>query len=100
MIIKNKKQKLREECYDVSYEFVKWLNVHLKQYLKDASKFVDLEWKKYEYEEKEYTQKEIIQKLIDITDYLTQNLHFNNDAEEKVNAMFELFYIVYWDMWW
>lgn len=69
-LFKTKKRKFEEECWNLNYELVKWLNFHLKFYIEEANKIVDLEWYKFKYKNKEYTQLELIEKLIKITDEL------------------------------
>ena len=42
MFFKSKKKKLKEECWSLDYSFIVWLNQHLKVYLQDAQKIVNL----------------------------------------------------------
>ena len=45
---------MQEECWNLGYEFVKWLNEHLKIYVEDKPKIVDLEYFKFDYKGKNY----------------------------------------------
>ena len=101
------KKKLRQECWNLDYEFIKWLNEHLKIYKDEASKVVDLEFKKYKYEKKnlEYSQLGIINRLIDLTEYLLMNYYNyqSMEAEAMIKAkdeMYDLLKLVHFDLWW
>lgn len=101
------KKKLSQECWNLDYELIKWLNEHLKIYKDEASKVVDLEFKKYEYEKKnlEYSQLGIIIRLIDLTDYLLVNYYNyqNMEVEAMIKAkdeMYDLLKLVHFDLWW
>lgn len=110
---KTKKQKISEECWNLDYELIKWLNEHLKVYLKDSIVAVDLEFYKFKYKNNEYTQLEIINKLIEVTDYLmSDEPHYGGNYDrllskndiKKINArkneMYDLLKLVHWNLWW
>lgn len=44
--------------------FSRWLYCHLKDYLKDAEKVVDLDFYHFKFKGKDYTQKEVIEKIL------------------------------------
>lgn len=104
MLFKSKNKKISEECWNLDYELVKWLNEHLKVYRKEAIKIVDLEFYKFNYKGKEYTQLEIIDELIRITDYLLDMNYFVSEECIKVdktkNKMYDLLKLVHWHLWW
>lgn len=90
-LFKTKKRKFEEECWNLNYELVKWLNLHLKFYMEKANKIVDLEWYKFKYKNKEYTQLELIDKLIKITDELLEIKDSKVPAtRESVKRLFKL----------
>lgn len=97
-----KKKKLSKECWSLDYQFIEWLNEHLKVYKKDASKFINLEFHKFEYQNREWTQREIIDRLIVLTDILVTDYDYlyPNEQEDKVNEMLDLWKIVFPAMWW
>lgn len=109
-IITKKKEKkiLKEECWSLDFQLVKWLNEHLKVYLEDADKNVDLEFYKFKYKRKDYTQKELIERLITITGTLLGDI--DNDywdmtfTSEKmlklVDEMYDLLKLVHFALWW
>lgn len=109
-IFKSKKQKIKEECWNLNYELVKWINEHFKVYLEDSSKIVDLQFYKFKYKNKEYTQQEIIKMIIEITDELLTSDYEGYDKQEMlryskkqmslVNKMYDLLKLVHWNMWW
>lgn len=110
-MFKSKKKKLIEECWNLNYELIKWLNQHFKIYLEDSSNIVDLEFYKFKYKNKEYTQKEIIEMIIEITDELLTSENYEGyDKQELlryskrqitlVNKMYDLLKLVHWNMWW
>lgn len=99
------KKKLRQECWNLDYELIKWLNEHLKIYKDDASKIVDLEHKKYKYHKTELTQLQIINSLIEITNYLSDENNYYvegnvNTMEYYKNEMYDLLKLVHWNLWW
>lgn len=110
---KSMEKQIKEECWNLDYELVKWLNVHLKVYKNDASRIVDLEYDKFKYKKKEYTQLEIIDRLIEITDFLlgSQAYDYMNDfnivnvstvktISARKNEMYDLLKLVHWNMCW
>ncbi len=109
-IITKKKEKkiLEKECWNLDYELVKWLNEHLKVYLEDASKMVDLTYKVWIYKRKKITQEQIIKRLIEITDMLLgdedndywENTWSSNTVVDLVNEMYDLLKLVHFALWW
>ncbi len=100
---KTKKQKLREECWNVNWQFVLWLNQHLKIYKDDALHYVDLEYHKFEYQGQEYTQLQLIDKLIEITDWLIadeQYFDWTEETSNKTNEMLNIFVLIFESLWW
>lgn len=95
------KKKIKRECWNIDYSFIKWINEHLKVYLKEASKKIDLTYYKFTYKGITYTQEEIIELMINISDYLIDN-YFNNDDEvySKTNKLLDLFSLSFHSLWW
>lgn len=93
-----------DECYNLDYTFIKWINSRFKTYLKQVSGIVDLEYHTFTYKRKKYTQKEIIERIIYLSDeLLNDDNYYNNDTQEgyvMTYEMLDLFKLVYWDMWW
>ena len=100
MIKKWKNKKLSRECWNIDYSFIKWLNKHLKVYLKEASKVIDLEWKKYKYCGVEYTLKSAIERMIYLSDKLTNDYYVVNDVCDYTDELLDLFRLVFYDLWW
>ena len=95
------KRKISKECWSLDYAFVKWLNEHLKVYKKDASKMVNLEYHRFDYNGEELTQLEIINRLINLTDTLMLDYDmWNDDCIQKSKEMLELWAVVFPAMWW
>ncbi len=102
------KKTIKKECWNLDYELVKWLNEHLKVYLEDTSKNVDLEFHKFKYKRKTYTQKELIEKLIEITDTLLgdkDNDYWDltwssNIVVDLVNEMYDILKLIHFTLWW
>jgi len=91
--------------WNLNHELICWLNYWFKEYLKNASGMVDLEYHRYKYKEQEYSQKEIIIKIIELTDKIhTYYYDFEKEEykelENDVNEVFDLFKLVFWAMWW
>ena len=94
------KKRIRKDCWDLDFAFIKWLNIRLKIYKKEASKFVDLTYHKFNYNDKELTQIEIIDKLIKLTNELISMDMWDLDYHNKTNEMLDLWKLVFPAMWW
>ena len=71
LVLKEKK-KLSKECWSLDITFYEWLREHLNVYLRDAGKFIDLEYAKFEVDGTEYTQLEIIKAMLAILDSIEE----------------------------
>lgn len=94
------KKRLRRDCWDLDYAFYKWLRDHLPVYLKDASKFIDLEYYKFTYKEYEYTQKELIKFLIQRLDWLDELNEWDDDYKKVRDEIHDIWKILSPAMWW
>ena len=101
-IFKSKKRKMQEECWNLGYEFVKWLNEHLKIYVEDKQKVVDMEYYKYDYKGKNYTELEMVNKLVDVTDELLKEYDgIDCDKMNKLkDEMYELLKKIHFSLEW
>lgn len=102
---KNTKTSLKEECWSLDNSLVEWLNEHLKQYYEDASKYVKLDFHKFNYNGEILTQEQIIKRLIEITDFLLIDYYdrFGERLElmdKYLNEMYDLLKLVHWCLWW
>lgn len=87
--------------WNLDYEFICWLNRWFREYKKNASSIVDLEYRKYEYSGKLMTQLEVIDRVIELTTYCRKNwFEVDRTLPEKVDEIFDLFKLVFWSMWW
>ena len=89
--------------WNLDYEFLKWINKNFKAYKENAGKVIDLEFRHYKYQGKEITQLEIIDRIIHITDSLLSDEDYfilRDSEENEIDELFELFHLVFWDMWW
>ena len=89
--------------WNLDYEFIEWLNKWFKEYKKNASEIVDLEYRVYKYNDEELTQLQIIDRIIELTDVLIDDNHnfgFDEEDEQRVDEIFDLFHLVFWSMWW
>lgn len=94
-----------DECWNLNYEFIKWVNSRFKKFKEQATKIVDLEYRKFTYKGKKYTQLELINKLIKLTDEVIDGDYWNCDITtlniDKIkNEIFDMFKLIYWAMWW
>ena len=107
------KKTIKEECWNLDFELIKWLNEHLKVYKEESTKAVDLEYHKFKYKNTEYTQLEIINRLIEITDMLLNDEPYNFGNYDRLittkeigtinarkNEMYDLLKLVHWQLWW
>lgn len=92
-----------DECWNLDWEFIKWINSRFKKYKEQASKIVSLEFHRFEYKGKRYTQLELIDKIIDLTDIENKKILMDNyfsASKENINEIFDIFKLIYWTMWW
>lgn len=95
------KRKLHKDCWDLDFAFIKWLNVHLKVYKKDAARVVDLDYHKFDYNGRKWSQGEIIDRLISLTNScLLAGDIWSDGYEEKVTEILNLWVLVFPAMWW
>ena len=102
-MFKSKKQKIKEECYDLSYTFIEWLNTRLKVYKSDAMTTVDLTYHKIMYNDTEYSLLELIDIMIDITNHLILDKHYydySKETDEQTNKLLDIFKITFNYLWW
>lgn len=105
ILTKKKEQKIiKEECWNLNTELLKWLNIHFKVYKEDASKMVNLTYHTFTYEGTEYTQLEIIDRIIELTDYLLLDDNYIpikvGTIKNKQKQLFDLIELVFNAMWW
>ena len=70
---KKKNKDIEVECWNLDYYLLVWVNEHLKKYLEDAGKVVDLEKEKFRYKKKEMTYKAILELIVSDIDYLLKS---------------------------
>lgn len=99
--------KLREECWNIDYSFLLWINEHFKMYLEEAGNIVDLEDYTYDYKGKIITQKDAINIIINDTNWLIKVYYdysvkeeFKEEFANAIDEVFEVFHLVYYNMWW
>lgn len=101
-MFKTKKDILEVETYDLEYYMIKWLNEHLKAYLKYASNVIDLEYHKFKHKGKILTEKQVIERLIEITDFIIKDnnyFHFDN-ITKLTDEMYDLLKKAGRCIWW
>lgn len=108
ILTKKKEEKiLKEECYNLDYTLIKWLNTHLKTYLEDGSRVVAFEKNKFVYKKRKTNQKELIERLIGITNILIDsNTYYDWDKEHSelnydlVQEMYDILKLIHFSLWW
>jgi len=100
-----KNKKLREECWNIDYSFIHWLNGHLKIFKEDAGQVIDLEYHRISYKDEKYSLLELVDKMITLTDYLKNenNYYFPENEEDtinKTNELLDLFKASFFYLWW
>ena len=102
----NKEFISKYETWNLDWEFFRWVNSRFKQYRKDASDIVDLEFYKFKYKGKEYTQLELINRIIKLTnklideDYFMGKLEEAEEIEKTKDEVFDIFKLIFFSMWW
>ncbi len=90
-----------DETWNLDCEFIKWVNSRFKKYKEKASKIVDLEFHRFEYEGKEYTQLELIDKVIKLSnEYIDTDLLSEDKLNSIKDEIFDIFKLIFWTMWW
>ena len=90
-----------DETWNLDCEFIKWVNSRFKKYKEKASKIVDLEFHRFEYDGKEYTQLELIDKVIKLSnEYIDTNLLSEDKLNSIKDEIFDIFKLIFWTMWW
>lgn len=96
-----KNKKLKEECWNLDYSFIHWLNGHLKIFRDDASKIIDLEFHMLSYQGKDITLLEAIDRMIVLTNYLKiEDNYYFEDNVNKINELLDLFKLSFTHLWW
>ena len=94
-----RKSKLSQECWNIDYSFIKWLNKHLKVYKKEAK--IDLNYHKFTFKNKEYTQLELIDKMIDLSNYLIKEYYgAEEELYDKSDELLDIFKTTFYSLWW
>ena len=94
-------KKLKEECWNLDYNFIIWLNGHLKIFRDDAGKTIDLEFHMLNYQGKDITLLEAINRMIVLTDYLKfEDNYYFEDNVNKINELLDLFKLSFTYLWW
>ena len=96
------KRKISKECWDLDDAFLVWLYEHLKVYLKEASKVVDLNYHKFTYKDEELTQEEIIRRLITLLEEVKtlDTWLYEKEYCDKCDEILDLWKLVFYAMWW
>lgn len=108
ILTKKKEEKiLKEECWNLDYSLIKWLNTHLKMYLEDGSRVVAFEKMEYRYKRKKTNLKELVEQLIGITNVLlSDNIYYDYDKEHMelirslVDEMYDILKLIHFNLWW
>lgn len=108
ILTKKKEEKiLKEECWNLDYTLIKWLNIHLKTYLEDGSRVVAFEKMEYRYKRKKTNLKELVEQLIGITNVLlSDNIYYDYDKEHMelirslVDEMYDILKLIHFNLWW
>ena len=98
-----KKKKISRECWNLNYSFILWLKDRLPIYVKEASRTVDLEYHKFNYNGEEYTQLQLINRMIKLIDYLTQDekyFDWDQEVDDKTEQLVEIFKLIFPSLWW
>lgn len=96
----NELKKISKECYDLDHSFIKWLNIRLKVYLKDASKFVDLTYHRFFFQGEEWTLEDLIKRMIRLTDDLLDGFDDFVEEEAATDELLDIWHLVFKCLWW
>lgn len=100
------KKRISRDCWSLDYAFLDWLKPRIKCYLKEAGKYVDLDYHTFEYNEKTMTQKEILVRMIEILDKYDDTAGFSyfvgtiDESEKLIKELLDLFCLVFPVLWW
>lgn len=90
------------ETWGLDTCFYAWLYEHIKMYLDRASKVVNLDYHKFEYNEETYTQKELLEQICEIIEYYFSDSFddWNEEDLEYVHNIEKMWVVVMPAMWW
>ena len=97
------KKKINRECWNLDYELILWINIHLKTYLKAAFKVIDGDYNKFTYRGTTYTLKQLVCHLIWLTNDILREYNWSfpsNEIQHKVDEMYDLLKLAHWNLWW
>ena len=101
----NKKNKIdiHQECWDLNYYFIIWLDDHLKVYYEGASNAIDLTFHKYQYKGQEYTFKQLLERMLELAPWVRK--HFYDwediaDVYDKTDEVLKFFSLTFHSFWW
>lgn len=92
-----------DECWNLDYSFILWINSRLKVYKEQAGKFIYLEYHKFEYCGKTYTKLELIDRVIELSDkYICKanGVWFEDKLDPLRIEIIDIFKLIYWNLWW
>ena len=103
---KKEKELLIDDCWGLDFSIILWLNEHLKMYLEQADKYIQLDTPMFKYKNTKYTHRSAVKRLIELTDYLSNEdvyFDFDKEAVKKVedykNEMYDLLKRIHFAMW-
>lgn len=95
-----KKRRIVQDCWNLDYSFIIWLNERLPVYIRDASTIVNLEYHKFIFEDKEYTQKELTEYLLKLCNGFISNELDTWDDSKLYQDIFKIWSIIGPYTWW
>ena len=97
-----------DECWDMQYYLLKWINEHFKTYLEQAT-IIDLTYHKWLHKGKEWTQEDLMKRVIKLTDLLMdedgylETLVIEENGKimyEAKEELYDILKILHFQLWW
>lgn len=87
--------------WNLDHELIYWINYWFKKYKEEAK--IDFQFHRYIYEGVQMTQGEVIDRIVELTEHIHNNFYNIEEKEKilgKVDEVFDLIKLVFWNMWW
>lgn len=98
-----KKKQITRDCWDLDHAWLYWLKERLPVYLKDAGRYIDLEYYKFVgYRGEILTQRELVIRMIKLINWLTSPEvdDWSDEYDKKYRELMHLWSISSRALWW
>lgn len=77
-LLKHRKQ-VSKDCWSMDHAWFKWMDEHLKTYLKEAGRVVDLDYYSFTVNGETLTQRQTVEKMIELVERILDMQFYHNE---------------------